>query len=388
MMNFRFEFATASRIVFGNDSIQQVPDLTAELGQRVLMVTGRNPNRSQVLKDLLTKAGRNVAPFEVASEPTVEVVTAGVELARSIDCDVVIAQGGGSVIDAGKAIAILKTHDGAVLDYLEVVGRGLPLTRPSTPFIAVPTTAGTGAEVTRNAVLSCTQHRVKASLRSPHLLPRAAVVDPALTRCLTPELTAATGMDALSQLIEPFVTKTRNPMTDLFCRDGIPRIARSLRQAWREGSDACARSDMAMASLLGGLALANSGLGAVHGFAAPLGGMYSAPHGALCARLLPGVMRANVRALRRTREAAQDVLSRYQELARMLTGNEDAVVEDGLTWIEDLCLDLGIPSLSCYGVKVEELPLIIKKAMVASSMRGNPVVLEEAELNALLAAAL
>ena len=194
-------------------------------------------------------------------------------------------------------MAALLTNEGDLSDYLEVVGKGRPLQNPAAPCIAVPTTAGTGAEVTYNAVLGVPDQHVKVSMRSPLMLPRWAIVDPLLTHSMPPELTASTGLDALTQLIEAFVSNKANPLTDGVCREGLQRAGRSLRRAFEDGSDAEAREDMSLASLFSGMALANAKLGAVHGFAGPLGGMTDAPHGVICGKLLPYVMQANVRAL-------------------------------------------------------------------------------------------
>ena len=234
-------------------------------------------------------------------------VRQGVELARREQCDLVIAFGGGSAIDAGKAIAALLANGGELTDYLEVIGKGQPLRHPSVPFIAVPTTAGTGSEVTRNAVLASAEHQVKVSMRSPLMLPRLAVVDPELTLELPPAVTASTGLDALTQLIEPYVSIRANPLTDGFCLEGLRRVSRSLRRAYHAGRDITAREDMSLASLLGGLALANAGLGVVHGFAAPVGGMFHAPHGAICAALLPHGMAHQHPRLPRSRPRKRDV---------------------------------------------------------------------------------
>jgi len=290
--------------------------------------------------------------------------------------DVVIAIGGGSVIDAAKAVAILANNSGEPLDYLEVVGRGQPFEHGSLPVIAVPTTAGTGSEVTRNAVLGSKEHGVKASLRSPDMLPRVAVVDPELAFELPPAITASTGMDALTQLIEPYVSARANAMTDMFCVEGITRVARSLRRAYSDGHDRDARADMAFAALLGGLALANAGLGVVHGFAAPIGGMYDAPHGAVCAALLPHGMAANLHA--RT--------DRFTVIARLLTGRAEATADDGVEWVRQLSIDLSIAGLSTYGVTDSQE--LIEKAAKASSMKANPVILSDAELHGVLRAAL
>lgn len=381
-----WEFATAARIVFGAGAAGQIGPAARAFGARALLVTGRKPRHAARLVADLHNAGVGCTPFATGGEPTLDTVRAGVEAARREGCDVVIACGGGSAIDAGKAIAAMLTNLGDVLDYLEVIGSAQPLRAAPAPFIAVPTTAGAGSEVTRNAVLASPEHGVKASLRSPLLLPRLAVVDPELTLSAPPEVTAATGLDALSQLIEPFVSHRANPFTDMLCREGLGRIARSLRRAYRNGSDLEARTDMSLASLLGGMALANAGLGAVHGFAAPVGGAFPAPHGAVCAALLAPVTRANLRALRR-RDPQNAALARYEEAARILdpgAPNADALVE----WLEGIRAELRIPPLAAYGIRESDIPALCEKAARASSMKGNPVALEPEELQAVLAEAL
>lgn len=371
----RFEFATAARIVFGTGALRDVPAAAAEMGRRPLLVTRRSAD--------LQRVGLAGELFPVHGEPTVDIVRQGAEQARQAGCDMVVALGGGSAIDAGKAIAALLGNVGDALDYLEVVGQGRPLKQPSAPFIAIPTTAGTGAEVTRNAVLASPSHRVKASLRSPHMLPRLAVVDPELTLDLPAALTATTGLDALTQLIEPYVSIRANAMTDLYCAEGLRLASSALRRAWRNGRDLAARTDMAFASLLGGLALANAGLGAVHGFAAPLGGMFDAPHGALCAALLPHAMRTNIAAMRDSER-----LVRYAAVARILTGQAGATPEDGAVWVEDLCGDLEIAPLRAYGVREADISTLARMAASASSMKANPVVLTQSQLEELLNRAL
>ena len=291
---------------------------------------------------------------------------------------------GGSALDAAKAIAALGANGGDPLDYLEVIGRGRPLERPSLPLIAVPTTAGTGSEVTRNAVLASPEHAIKASLRSPLMLPRVALVDPDLLAELPPQVIAASGLDALSQLIEPFVSIRANPFTDGLAREGIHRSARALRPAFeaaraRQPLAAADREGLALASLFGGLCLANAGLGAVHGFAAPIGGMFPAPHGAVCAALLPHVLRVNVAALR-ARAPDSPALARYREVAALVTGDAAASVEDGIAWVGALCGALAVPGLGRYGMTAAHVPELVGKARTASSMRGNPVVLTDEEL--------
>ena len=382
-----FEFATATRIVFGAGKVRELGSLVRGFGSRALVVTGKPPGRADKLIALLNAGGISSTVFPVPGEPTIALVEQGMAAATSASCEFVIAIGGGSVIDAGKAIAAMLPNDGALLNYLEVIGRGRALVKPSVPFIAIPTTAGTGAEVTRNAVLSSAEHRVKVSLRSPLMLPTLALVDPELTYDLPPALTASTGLDALTQLIEPFTCNRANPMTDAFCREGIIRAARSLRVLFAEGQNGTAREDMALASLLGGLALANAGLGAAHGFAAPIGGMFPAPHGAVCAALLPHVMATNIRALRE-RAPTSEALNRYAAVARLVTGNEVAKADDGVRWVAELVRDLKIPGLGAYGVSREHAGDLVAKAAQASSMKANPVQLTPEELAAVLEAAL
>jgi alcohol dehydrogenase class IV len=379
----QFEFATATRILFGPGRLQETAPLVAAMGRRALVVTPAANERAVLLIAQLGAVGVESLSYAVRGEPRIATVLEALRIAADSRCDLVIGCGGGSVIDTGKAVAALLSNPGDPLDYLEVVGRGVPLSRPSAPFVAIPTTAGTGSEVTRNAVLAIPERRVKVSLRSPLMLPRIAVVDPELTLSVPPEITASTGLDALTQLIEPFVCNSATPITDAFCRDGIPRIARSLRRAFQNGEDSEAREDLALSSLFGGFALANARLGAVHGLAAPLGGMFPAPHGSVCARLLPTVMDANLRALRR-RAPGSPALARYHEIARLLTGNPSSLAEDGAEWVRVLCADLDIPPLAHFGLTEAEIPAVALQSRKASSMKGNPIRLEDDELTAIL----
>ena len=383
----RFEFATSTRILFGAGTLEELAPAARAMGSRALVVTGRSRERATPLITRLEAAGVACSRFAVDGEPTLAQVRRGVELARCQHCDLVIAVGGGSALDAGKAIAALLTNDGDVLDYLEVIGKGRSLTSAPAPFIAVPTTACTGSEVTRNAVLASPEYRVKASLRSALMLPRLAVVDPDLTLDLPPAVTASTGLDALTQLIEPYVSLRANPMTDPLCLEGIRRATGALVRAYEDGCDRDARSDMALASLFGGLALANAGLGAVHGFAAPVGGMFLAPHGAVCAALLPHVMDANLRALR-ARSPASAALGRYATVARILTGRPEAAAEDGVEWTTQVCRRLRIPPLGSYGIGERDVPVLVEKASQSSSMKTNPVALTSEELARALTRAL
>jgi alcohol dehydrogenase class IV len=383
----RFEFATATRILFGPGVGREVAPAAKESGRRALLVIGCPMESAAPLREALKTEGIGCISLAIQAEPSVAWVRQGVEVARREQCDLVIALGGGSAIDAGKAIAALLTNGGELDDYLEVIGKGQPLRHPSVPFIAVPTTAGTGAEVTRNAVLASTEHRVKVSLRSPLMLARLAVVDPELTLELPPALTASTGLDALTQLIEPYVSVRANPLTDGFCLEGLRLVSGSLRQAYHRGRDIAAREHMSLASLLGGLALANAGLGVVHGIAAPLGGVFDGPHGAICAALLPHGMAINIRASR-ARAPEGETLRRYETVARLLIGKPDAVPEDGVEWVRHLCRELQIPPLSSYGIQERDVPTLVEEASRASSTKANPITLTMDELRELIACAL
>ena len=379
----RFEFATATRIIFGPGSLREVTPRAAEIGRRAFVVTGRTIDRAAPLLKQLNKQGIESVTFSVPGEPTTALAFEGVQHARQADCDSVIGIGGGSVLDTGKVIAALLTNGGDVLDYLEVIGDGQQLAEIPAPFIAIPTTAGTGSEVTRNAVLGSPDHRIKVSMRSPLMLPRLAVVDPELTHSMPPAVTASTGLDAITQLMEPYVSNKANPLTDGICREGLRRAARSIRRAYEDGSNPAAREDMSLASLFGGLALANAKLGAVHGFAGPLGGMFSAPHGDICARLLPYVMEANVQALQ-ARSPSSPALARYDEVAQILTGMATARAADGIAWVQDLCAALKVPPLAEFGLKEADLPTVVAKSEKASSMKGNPMTLTDKELAQIL----
>lgn len=358
--------------------MKQLPAIAAGYGNRALLVTGRDSARAAPLQRGLEAAGVSCLVFPVAGEPTLATVRNGVQACRQ-GCQLVISIGGGSVIDAGKAIAALTPNSGEPLDYLEVIGKGRQLQETPLPFIAVPTTAGTGAEVTRNAVLGSPAHGLKASLRHPSMLAKLAVVDPELTYDLPPALTAITGLDALTQVIEPFVSCRANALVDLFCREGMKRVAGSLLTAYQNGGDRPARESMAFASLLGGLSLANAGLGAVHGMAAPLGGMLSAPHGGICAALLPSAIAVNIQALRK-RAAGNPALAKYEEAARILTGDGQAHAEDTVEWTAELCQKLAVSSLSELGLSRDQIPGLAEKAQRASSMKANPLPLTEAEI--------
>jgi alcohol dehydrogenase class IV len=379
-----FTFFTA-RVLFGPGSRLQIPAQAYRLGRRCLLVTGSRPEGCAWLADDLSGVMDDVFVMPVSGEPEAAAIAANALSARARGCDVVVAVGGGSVLDAGKALAALVVNTRDVFDYLEVVGRGMPLEHAPLPLIAAPTTAGTGSEVTANAVLLSRAHGVKVSLRSPEMIPNLAVVDPELAVSLPPRQTAATGMDALTQLMEAFVSHASSPLTDPLCRDGMARAARSLRRAVADGRDLAARSDMALASLFSGMALANAKLGAVHGLAASLGAMLGAAHGEICAALLPHVMEANIAALRLA-YPTHPSLDRYAETGLLLAGEGEALA--GVRFVRGLCRDLGVRNLRALGLEEGMIDEAARKAANASSMKGNPVVLGQNLLEDILARAL
>ncbi len=379
-----FEFATAGRIVAGAGRAAELPGVLAGLGSRVLICTGASSARHA---GLLASLALPAAVFPVAAEPTVGMARAAVAAAREHGADVVAAIGGGSVIDTGKAVAMLLGNGGDPLDYLEVVGAGQKISRPAVPLVAVPTTAGTGAEVTANAVLAVPEHRLKASLRSPLMIPRVALVDPELTVSCPPPVTAASGLDALTQCLEPFVSVRATPLTDGLAREGLRRAGSGLRAAYADGSDVAARADMSVCALLGGMALANAKLGAVHGLAGVIGGTADVPHGLACAALLVPVVEANVRALQ-ARRTGQAVIERYAEAAGLLTGKPGASVADGLAWIRQTLALLAVPGLAAFGFGAGQIDDVAAKALTSSSMQGNPVPLSHDDLKAVLLQAL
>jgi alcohol dehydrogenase class IV len=382
--------AAPTRLVFGAGAARQVGAIARDFGAHALLVTGRDTSRAAPVVAALAEAGVRATTFAVSGEPTVDVARAGV--AAAAGCELVVAFGGGSVLDAAKAIAALLGNGGDPLDYLEVVGRGQPIAKPSLPFIAIPTTAGTGSEVTKNAVLASPEHGVKASLRSPLMQARVAIVDPDLLAHLPAPVVASSGLDALSQLIEPLVSIRATPATDELARAGIPLSARALRAAFEAahaGRELASedRAALALASVYGGLCLANAGLGAVHGFAAPLGGMFSAPHGAVCAALLPAVLRVNARALA-ARAPGSPALPRLREVAALITGRAGATIDEGVAWISDLVAALQVPGLARHGLSPARIPELVTKARVASSMKGNPLPLTDDELAEIATASL
>jgi alcohol dehydrogenase class IV len=374
-----FEFRTAARVIVGPGTSARVPELAAALGRRVLLVTGGGAAARGGPAGALGEALAPAARVRVAAEPDVALVDAAARTCQDERCDVVVGLGGGSVLDVAKAVASLARNGGSVRDYLEDLGAGRPrpVTAPSLPAVLVPTTAGTGAEVTRNAVVGVPDRGVKRSLRSDLLLPRVAVVDATLAMSAPRPVAAAAGLDALTQLVEAFVSRAAQPLTDALIRAGLPLAVRALRALAAGTATQAEWEGLALASLSGGMALANAGLGAAHGLAAPLGGRLRVRHGVACAALIPGVIHANVAALRAAGDGG-DVLARYGEAAALLTDGLTRAPEAGAAVFDGLRRDLGLPSVRdlCDAAAV---PGILAECR-GGSMKANPVVLPDAEL--------
>ena len=375
----KFEFATAARIIFGAGAINQVGQEVKHIGRRALVVTGRNPQRADKLLTILSASGVGAATFTVAGEPEISTIENGVAFAKQEDCGLVIALGGGSVIDAGKAIAAMMTNEGGLMDYLEIIGKGKSLVNPTLPFFAIPTTAGTGAEVTRNAVLASPQHQVKVSLRSPLLLARVAVIDPELTYDLPPAFTASTGLDALTQLIEPYVCLRANPMTDGFCVEGIRRAARSLREAVFNGQNQSAREDMALASCSAdsrwptpGWAPSTDSPDRLAACSPRRTGPFAPP----CCRM--SWPRTSARSANANRTVTRCVVTTASP--RCLPATRTPLADAGVEWVRELVAALPISKLGVYGLREEHVADIVAKAANASSMKANPIVLTPEEL--------
>lgn len=409
-----FEFFSPVRIIFRRGALDGIGEMARSLGGRALLITGsawaKRSGLADRITNLLNGAGVEAAVFSVDGEPSVPVVDEAAAVARQRGAELVIAAGGGSAIDAAKAAAVLAPKGGSALDYMEVVGRGLPLGRRGLPVIAIPTTAGTGAEATRNAVISDPVPRRKASLRHEFLLPRIALIDPALTDELPPAVTVWSGMDALTQLIEAYLSRRANPVTDALALEGIRLAVRALPEAFAVAQAVqtgqagqtgrvlgqCvpqheayprARDEMALAALLSGLCLGSAGLGVVHGLSGPIGGRYAIPHGLACAAVLPHAMRTNCKRLVSDAAGGKRVLA----LAAAF-GLDPATPENAASMlashVEQLAAHLRIPRLGEFGMRFEDIPGLARQALASSSTRSNPVDLSPEEVEEILRSAI
>ncbi len=378
----RFIFTTSPQIVFKWGASTQLIEYVKQYGTRVLLLHSRSVKEIEHIKQELGQNGIEVDAHIVSGEPTDIKVNALFAAAHGKKVDVVLGMGGGSVLDTGKAVSALLANPGDVLDYVEVVGKGLALQKAPLPFIAVPTTAGTGTEVTKNAVIKITEKNVKVSMRDMRMIPRVALIDPSLTLSVPPAVTASTGMDAFVQVLEPYISRYANCMVDMFCRDAIPLAAEYLPKVYHDPTDRESRTKMAWVSLLGGLSLANAKLGAVHGFAGPIGGMFNVSHGVICAALLPQVFRMNSKRIVETDD--KEMKQRLLEIASWVTGSDGASIAQAVEWFIALNQELNIPRLRDIGIRQIHFDAIIEKSMHSSSMKGNPVLLSPDELREIL----
>jgi alcohol dehydrogenase class IV len=372
-----FDWLAPGRIRFGAGIFARLAEALPG-ARRFLVATGRRDTLWQKLPALWP--GCALQRWVIPGEPTVDDARLGAEQAREWQADAVLALGGGAVIDAAKSAALLATNPGDVFDYLEVIGSGRPAEHDALPLLAVPTTAGTGSEVTRNAVLASPEHGVKASLRTPRMVPSAAWVDPELTLDCPRAVTANAGLDAITQLIEPFLSPAATSLTDALIRDALPRAVPALRRVLRDPGDRAARADLSYAALISGLALSNAKLGLVHGIAGPLGGRKPIPHGAICARLLPLVLEFNFAGLGET--------PRTRELARLVTGHPEATPEAALTTLRELVSEADIPGFAAGGLAEGDLPALVEQSLRSGSTQGNPVPVTASAVVDLLRAAL
>lgn len=376
-----FQFMTSTRIIFGEGALANSLSSLNQFGYSVLLVTGKDGERAEPVLNYLKQQNMRYQQVAVHGEPLIAMIEEMAAMGRKFRPDMVLAMGGGSVLDAGKALAALIPNQGSVYDYVEVVGRSVPLQAKPLPFIAVPTTAGTGSEVSKNAVLRSAQEQVKVSLRSPEMLADLAIVDPTFTYGMDPVMSGYCGMDAFSHLMEAYVCGDPNPLTDMVCEEGLRRLSGSLLAAC-EDDDPRARSDMSFAAMLGGMALANGKLGAAHGLASALGGRLDAPHGLITAQLIPFVMQENVLA---AREAGRtDVLDRYRQLACILTGRINAEIIDGILWARRTLKRLNLPTLSSYGLCDMMFDEVAEDALRSNAIKGNPLPLNKPRLLSLL----
>ncbi|HEX4797418.1 MAG TPA: iron-containing alcohol dehydrogenase [Humisphaera sp.] len=384
-----FEFFSVPRIVFSRGALARLGQLAAGFGNRAVIVYNGGESNAERAQKILLDSKLAISTFRQKGEPTVNDIDRGLETARSFGAQVIIGLGGGSAIDTAKAVAGLLTNGGSALDYMEVVGKGQKIIKPAAPWIAIPTTAGTGAEATRNAVIGASERKFKASIRSEQLPARIALIDPELGMSTPPQVTASSGMDALCQLIESYTSLGAQPMTDALAVKGIELAARSLVRAHRDGADAIAREEMSLAALWSGITLTNAGLGAVHGFAAPLGANFPVPHGTICAALLPHVLAANISAIR-ARSENDPLLQRYAAIGRLLTDDkkisESEAIDSAIRCTIDLTIQLQIPPLSRFGLSERDIQPMVQLARAASSMRYNPIELSNEVLAGVLRA--
>ena len=376
-----FQFMTSTRIIFGEGAYQNSLSTLNQFGYSVLLITGKDLNRAQPLINYIHSQNMRYQHISISAEPQITMVEETATLARKFRPDMVVAIGGGSAIDMGKALAALIPNSGSLYDYVEVVGRNVPLKTKPLPFIAIPTTASTGSEVTKNAVLKSNQDQVKVSLRSPDMLADVAIVDPMLTYGTDAYTSARGALDAFTHLMEAYVCGEPNPLTDMICEEGLRRISASIVAGCRQDNPR-ARSDLSFAAMLGGMAITNAKLGAAHGLASALGGKIAAPHSVISSRLAPYVMQENIKAAKSA--GRNDLLTRYRTIAKLLTGRDDASHSDGVEWVKAMLAKLDIPELTEFGLCDTSFNSVSQDAMKTVAIKGNPLPLTQERLEYIL----
>lgn len=376
-----FQFMTSTRIIFGEGALQSSLSVLKQFGYSVLLVSGKNTERASPIIRYLKQQNMRYQHVAVSGEPNITMIEETALHGRKFRPDMVVAIGGGSVLDMGKALAAIIPNQGDVYDYVEVVGRNVPLKSKPIPFVAIPTTASTGSEVTKNAVLRSGQDQVKVSLRSPDMLADIAIVDPSLTYGTDPYLSGRGAMDAFTHLMEAYVCGEPNPLTDMICEEGLRRLSSSMLAGCLQ-DDHKARSDLSFAAMLGGMAISNAKLGAAHGLASALGGKLKAPHSVITARLAPFVMMENMKAAQAA--GRSDVLARYRELAHILTGRVNAHRDDAVLWVNMMLERLSIPQLEQFGVCSTSFDAVAEDALKSVAIKGNPLPLTKERLTYIL----
>ncbi|MEZ8823235.1 iron-containing alcohol dehydrogenase [Vibrio amylolyticus] len=376
-----FQFMTSTRIIFGEGALQSSLSVLNQFGYSVLLVTGKDQSRSAPLLSYLKSQNMRYQHVSISGEPNITMIEETSVVGRKFKPDMVVSIGGGSVIDMGKALAAIIPNQGSVYDYVEVVGRNVPLKTKPLPFIAIPTTASTGSEVTRNAVLRSGQDKVKVSLRSPEMLADVAIVDPTLTYGTDPYTSGRGAMDVFTHLMEAYVCGDPNPLTDMVCEEGLRKLSGAVIAACRH-DDPSARADLSFAAMLGGMAITNAKLGAAHGLASALGGKLNAPHSVITGQLAPFVMKENIKVAKE--HGRQDVLQRYMRLAQIVTGRTNVHVEDGVLWVRMMLDKLELPKLSEFGVCSTSFEDVAEDALMSNAIKGNPLPLTKERLTYIL----
>jgi alcohol dehydrogenase class IV len=372
-----FQFMTPTKIVFGPGALEQSLSIVNQYGYSVLLVTGENSQRASIVIDYLLEQNMRYQHLAVSGEPNITMVEEAAAVSRRFKPDMVIAMGGGSAIDMGKSLAAIIPNQGNVYDYVEVVGRNVPLKSNSLPMITIPTTASTGAEVSNKAVLRSAQDQVKVSLRSPNIFPDIAIVDPSLTYTTKASIVSRGAMATFNHLLEAYVCGEPNPLTDMICEQGLKKLSENVIAATVD-ADAKAREQLSFAATLGGIAISNVKLGAAHGLSSSLGGKLNIAHSIITARLAPIVMAENIAVAQQ--EGRADIIARYKIVSEIMTKNSHARHDDCIGWAQMMLEQLRLPSLTDYGICQTSFDQVARDALQSNSIKGNPVPLTEQRL--------